>query len=249
MAYIIRSKEHFFVNGVKSTAVGLNVEFLQPPAMAVQDYTEWQNGADMLGVSRDDTFQNIQYDIEARVLRNPDGFGSNDIYALFASAQTLSLSVVPNYYYKIRKVLGILPSAAPELRKNEIVYTISLELAPFKYHLQNEETEITQGQISNPGTRYSRPLYKITDRTEGLSTVSLIVNGQTYALTGLTDSDAVIYIDAEKLLCYSKANESYTATKNLMPKSTGQIPFLAPGDNACRVNNGTLTVTGNWRSY
>lgn len=249
MAYIIRSKEHFFVNGVKSTTVGLNVEFLQPPAMAVQDYTEWQTGADMLGVSRDDTFQNIQYDIEARVLRNPDGFGSNDIYALFATAQTLSLSVVPNYYYKIRKVLGILPSAAPELRKNEIVYTISLELAPFKYHMQNEETQITQGQISNPGTRYSRPLYKITNRTAGLTTVTLTVNGKQFVLTGLTDSDAIIFIDAEKLLCYSKTAESATATTNLIPKSTGQIPFLAPGVNAAAVNNGTLYITGNWRSY
>lgn len=248
MGYIIRSRYHFYINGVKSTDVGLNVEMLQPVPMAVQRYTQWTTGADTDGVSPDDTFENVPYDIEARVLRSPTGFDSTDIYAFFANARTLSLSNVPGYYYKVCKVLGITPSVAPELRGNEIVYTISMELAPFKYRMENTPA-VTEYAITNPGTRYSRPLYKITDRTEGLSTVSLIVNGQTYALTGLTDSDAVIYIDAEKLLCYSKANESYTATKNLMPKSTGQIPFLAPGDNACRVNNGTLTVTGNWRSY
>jgi phage-related protein len=246
---VIRTRHHFYINGTKSTSVGLNVEFLQPVPMAVQDYTEWTTGSDILGVSRDDTFQNIQYDIEARVLRSPDGFDSSAIYALFANAQTLSLSTVPGYYYKIRKVLGITPSAEPELRGNSITYLISLELAPFKYHMLNDPVEITLGAIRNPGTRYSRPLYKITNRTAGLSTVSLIVNGRTYKIDGLTDSDAIIFIDAEKMLCYSKTAESASTVRNIMSKSTGQIPFLAPGDNACRVNNGTLTVTGNWRSY
>lgn len=245
---VIRTRHHFYINGTKSTSVGLNVEFLQPVPMAVQDYTEWTNGADMLGVSRDDTFQNITYDIEARVLRDPEGFDSSAIYALFANAQTLSLSTVPGYYYKIRKVLGITPSAEPELRGNSITYLISLELAPFKYMIDNSAVSVDYA-IENPGNRYSRPLYKVTNRTEGATALSLIVNGQTYALTGLTDSDAVIYIDAEKLLCYSKENESYTATKNLMPQSTGQIPFLNTGQNACSVTDGTLTVTGNWRSY
>ena len=249
MGYIIRSREHFYADGVKSTDVGLNVEFLQPVPMATQRYTQWTTGADMDSSTPDDSFENIPYSIEARVLRNPAAFGSDAIYALFAHARTLSLSNVVGYYYKIRRVVGITPSAEQELRGNAITYLISLELAPFKYHMDNRPQEITLGRIDNPGTRYSRPLYKITDRTEGLSTVSLIVNGQIYKIDGLTDSDKIIYIDAEKLLCYSKANESYANTKNLMPQSTGQIPFLASGINACRVNNGTLTVTGNWRSY
>lgn len=248
MGYIIRSREHFYVNGVKSTDVGLNVEFLQPVPMAAQRYTQWTTGADMDSSTPDDSFENIPYNIEARVLRNPSGFDSSDIYALFANAQMLSLSTVPGYYYKIRKVLGITPSAEPELRGNSITYLISLELAPFKYMIDNSEVSADYA-IENPGSRYSRPLYKVTNRSEGATNLSLIVNGQTYALTGLTDSDAVIYIDAEKLLCYSKVTENSSSTVNLMSKSTGQIPFLTTGQNACRVTDGTLTVTGNWRSY
>lgn len=246
---VIVSNDYFYINGVRcdSPSIGLSCDTPPIPAMAQQDYTEWATGADTPKASPDGTFKNVSYSLTARVFMDDSPHDNTAIYEYFANARTLTISRLPNYYFKIQKVDSIQPTV-----KNDgkcIVYRINLTLAPFRYSVENQPQEITLGRIDNPGNRYSRPLYKITDRTEGLSTVSLIVNGQTYKIDGLTDSDAVIYIDAEKLLCYSKANESYTATKNLMPQSTGQIPFLAPGANACRVNNGTLTVTGNWRSY
>lgn len=239
---VIRTRHHFYINGTKSTSVGLNVEFLQPVPMAVQDYTEWTTGADMLGVSRDDTFQNITYDIEARVLRDPEGFDSSAIYALFANAQTLSLSTVPGYYYKIRKVLGITPSAEPELRGNSITYLISLELAPFKYMIDNSAVSV-DSSIENPGNRYSRPLYKITGRTAGATVCNLIVNGKTFSMKNLADSNATIFIDADRMLVYDQSNT------NLIMKTDGQLPFLAPGINTVSVSDGALSVIGNWRSY
>lgn len=247
MGYVIRSKEHFIIGTTtgttRSSDIGLNVEFLQPVPMAVQQYTEWQTGADMSGVSPDNYFENIEYDITARVLRDPTAFASSEIYALFANARTISLSNAPGYFYRIRKVLGIVPEAAPELKGNEIIYTISLELAPFKYHLANSEQTVTGGTIENPGTRYSRPVYKITGRTAGNTGFTLHVNGQEFVLTGLTDTSTTITIDADKLICYDQGNN------NLIPNSAGQIPFLAPGVNAVSVDNGTLSIVGNWRSY
>ncbi len=247
MGYVIRSKEHFIIGTTtgttKSSDIGLNVEFLQPVPMAVQQYTEWQTGADMSGASPDNYFENIEYDITARVLRNPTAFASSEIYALFANARTMTLSNVPGYFYRIRKVLGIVPEAAPELKGNEIIYTISLELAPFKYHLSNAEQTVTGGTIENPGTRYSRPIYKIIGRAAGNTTTKLTVNGQQLTLSELTDASTTIYIDTERMLIYDQANT------NLMPKSSGILPFLAPGVNTASVTAGTLSITGNWRSY
>lgn len=243
MGYIIRSREHFYVDGKKSTELGLNVEFLQPPAMAVQQYTSWDTGKDMGFSTPDDFFENIQYDIEAKVLRSPDAFGSVDIYAAFAKAQTLTLSVVQGYYYKIRRVLGIAPSADPVYRKNEIIYTISLELAPFKYHIDNTPIVLSGTSITNPGTRYSRPKYVISNRASGNTQLTLYVNGRNFELKNLTDAMGSITIDAEKMLVYD------TNGNSLISKSTGQIPFLAPDVNAISVSTGTLTITGNWRSY
>lgn len=249
MGYAIRSLEWFYIGATKSTAVGLNVEFLQPPAMAAQQYTQWNTGKDMADSSADNYFETIQYTISARVLRNPSGFASTDIYALFANAKTLTLSCCPEYYYKIRRVVSILPSANQRYKGNEITYEITLELAPFKYHISNSSEEVTQGTITNPGTRYSRPVYVISGLTSGTTAVTLTVNGQQFKLTGLTTSDGIITIDAEKLLCYWKANAASTSTVNLMPKSEGQIPFLNTGINTAYVSDGTLTITGNWRSY
>lgn len=245
---VIVSNDYFYINGVRcdSSEIGLSCDTPPIPAMAVQDYTEWTTGADVPKASPDGTFQNVSYTLTARVFLDDSPHDNSAIYAYFANARTLTISRLPDYYFKIQKVDSIQPTV-----KNDgkcIVYRISLTLAPFRYFINNSEVSVNSS-VENPGNRYSRPLYKVTNRSEGATDLSLIVNGQTYALTGLTDSDAVIYIDAEKLLCYSKANDSYTETKNLMPQSTGQIPFLNTGQNACRVTDGTLTVTGNWRSY
>ena len=246
MGYAIRSREWFYIGATKSTAVGLNVEFLQPPAMAAQQYTQWDTGKDMPDSSADNYFENIQYTISARVLRNPSGFASTDIYALFANAKTLTLSCCPEYYYKIRRVVSILPSANQRYKGNEIVYEIALELAPFKWHIDNQPTEITVGTITNPGNRYSRPKYVITDIPSGTTSITLNVNGQQFVISNLTSASTTITIDAEKLMCYDQRTAQYG---NLMPNSTGQIPFLATGINTATVSAGTLTITGNWRSY
>lgn len=246
MGYSIRSRDYFWIGATKSTDVGLNVEHLQPPPMAVQQYTQYATGADMDGGSPDNYFENIQYTIEARVLRSPNAFSGTDIYALFASARTLTLSCCPDYYFKIRRVLSVLPSSDYRYKGNEIVYEIALELAPFKWHIDNQPTEITVGTITNPGNRYSRPKYVITDIPSGTTSITLNVNGQQFVISNLTSASTTITIDSEKLMCYDQRTAQYG---NLMPNSTGQIPFLATGVNTAYTSAGTLTITGNWRSY
>ena len=124
-----------------------------------------------------------------------------------------------------------------------IKYTISLTLAPFRYHLDNSPVVLSGTSITNPGTRYSRPKYVISNRASGNTQLTLYVNGRNFVLKELTDSMGSITIDAEKMLVYDANNNS------LISKSTGQIPFLAPDVNAISVSTGTLTITGNWRSY
>lgn len=243
---VVVTKDYFYINGVRCDTVGLSCDTPPIPAMAVQNYTEWVTGADTPKASPDGTFQNVQYTLTAYVFLNDVPHDNTAVYAYLAEARTLTISRLPEYYFKVLKVNGITPTVKYDGRS--IAYKISLTLAPFRYFINNAEIAVDYA-IENPGNRYSRPLYKVTNRSEGATDLSLIVNGQIYALTGLTDSDAVIYIDAEKLLCYSKVTENSSSTVNLMPKSTGQIPFLNTGQNACRVTDGALTVTGNWRSY
>jgi phage-related protein len=215
--------------------------------MAEQNYTEWSTGKDVQNATPDGTFNNVSYSLTCRVFLSDEAYDNSAIYNYLVNARTLSISRLTGYYFKVLKVSGIQPTVKYDGKV--IGYKVNFTLSPFKYHLNNDPVEITQGTITNPGTRYSRPVYVISGLTSGTTAVTLTVNGQQFKLTGLTTSDGIITIDAEKLLCYWKANAASTSTVNLMPKSEGQIPFLNTGINTATVSDGTLTITGNWRSY
>ena len=235
------TNDYFFINGVRCDTVGLSCDTPPIPAMAVQNYTEWVTGKDTPNATPDGTYNNVQYTLTAYVFLDSTPHDTAAIYSYFANARTLTISRLTGYYYKIQKVNSITPTVKYDGKS--IVYKISLTLAPFKYYIDNTETTVTGGSITNPGTRYSRPIYKITGRASGNTTTKLTVNGQQLTLSDLTDASTTIYIDTERMLIYDQANT------NLMEKSSGILPFLAPGVNTAAVTAGTLAITGNWRSY
>lgn len=241
---VVRSRERFWVDGTLSTSIGLCTDSLPPPAMAAQRYTEWATGLDCDRSSPDNVFDNVEYTFQARMLRAPDSFDSAAVYSFFANAQTISLSTVPNFYYKIRRVVSVVPEADPIYRGNEIVYTVTLLLAPFKYLLANTEITNVSGIIQNPGTRYARPLYRLYDLTSGTNEVRLTVNGSTFKVSGIANLGITnLYVDADKMICYDQAN------RNLMPYSTGQLPFLNPGANSVLGTYAKVALTMNARCY
>lgn len=239
MAYLIRGRRDFTINGESALeTVGLVVDNLDPPPMAERRIIEHSGGLDSDIVTPDDVFGDITVTISARVIRKPNDFDNSQIYAFLQNAKTLGLSTLPGKHFRVRAVSGIVPLS--DLHGNECAYSISFRCAPFKYFTDNEYTAFNGGTIENPGTRFCRPVYHIT----GTQTVTLTVNGTSFTVTGAEGTD--IYIDSERMLCYRMNG---TTAVNILPKTSGQFPFLQPGTNNVSISAGTMTVKLNARCY
>lgn len=238
---MVITNDYFYLDGVRCDTVGLSCDTPTVPPMAQQSYTTWQTGADSPASTADNTFSPISYTLTARVFGSATDFDNSKIYAYVVNARTLSISRLAGYYFKILSIGGISPTVKAD--GQVVAYKISFTLAPFKYHLVNDEVSIgTSGSVDNIGTRYSRPLYKITDISGG-GDVKLTVNGESFDIVGLDETTTTIFLDADKLLAYNQDNV------NIMNNTVGQIPFLAVGGNNVTVSRGKVTVTGNWRTY
>jgi len=235
MAYLIRGRRDFSVNGVSARTVGLVVDALDPPPLAQVRLNEHSVGLDEDLVWRDDAFDDITITINARVIRKPDDFDNSALYAFLQGAQTLELPTVPGKYFKVRAVNGIIPSS--DYRGNEQTYSISFRCAPFKYFTSNDWVQFADEPVTNPGTRFCRPVYHIT----GASSTVLTVNGQSFTVTGAGGTD--FYIDSERMLAYLADGT------NILPKTGGQFPFLQPGANNLSLSAGAMSVKLNARCY
>lgn len=234
MADII-SADYFIVNGVSSATVGLFVDTPPVPPMAAQRYTEWATGVDMDNSSPDDVYENIQITLSCYMFFKSVNFSLAEVYAFLAPAKTLQLSRFADRYLKVRQVQSVSPSS--QYDGNKIKLQIGFVCAPFKYHTSNEEIAVNTDTITNPGTRYSRPVYKITHN----GACTLTVNGQELQIAAGASSP--IFIDAERMFAYNGNGENQTKY------TTGNYPFLQPGQNAIASTGSGLTVIGNWRDY
>lgn len=241
---LIASPDYFYVNGVSSEEVGLYVDTPPVPPMAVQRVTKWSTGIDMDYSSPDDVWENITLTINAYVFF-PESFDLGDVYAFLADARTLQLSRFSGRYLKVVQVSGITPQQQHD--GNRIKLQIKFICRPFKYHILNEEYTLDSNEhilLENPGTRYSRPLYKINHSLGGETTLK-VNNGEGLVIS--SDAANPIYIDCEKMLAYSENGHNETKY------TSGQFPFLAPGVNTLWARSGIynyeFTVIGNWRDY
>jgi len=231
----LTSIDYFRINGVSSATVGLYVDTPPVPPMAQQRVTSWATGIDMDSASPDDVWENITLTLSTYVFFRADDFSLADVYAFLADAKTLQLSRFANRYFKVRQVKAVTPQMQHDGQRIKI--QISFVCAPFKYHVDNDEITVTQDTIRNPGTRYSRPVYKITHN----GACTLTVNGQELNIASAASSP--IFIDAERMFAYNSSGENQTKY------TTGNFPFLRPGVNAIAATGTGLTVVGNWRDY
>lgn len=240
--YVPRTRDSVFLDGISLYSLGYAAEMPQPVPPAKQRYTVWQSG-DTDHSSADDSFEDVEYTVTVRKFRSPNDFKATDLYELSASAKRLIISRHPGRYYRIKRLIGISPVA--QHHGNELIYRITFALAPFAYHVDNTtHTMDTQHyQLTNPGTRYSRPLYKVTHSTTGDTDLS--VNGQVLRIN--KDASSPLYIDCERMIAYNSSSENETIYTN------GPFPFLSPGENLMSLISGTthyaFDVTGNWRDY
>ena len=239
MGYIVTTRDNITINGVSARSVGLCMDMPQPVPPAKQRYTAYNVGGDTDFVDVDDSYDNVSYTVSLRRLLQPQDLRGGDVYAWLAGANRLELTRNPGRYYRIKVVDAVEPTAPEQLRGQEVGFRVTFLLAPFAYHTEN--TPVTMGLdpvITNPGTRYSRPLYKITHS----GACQLVVNNQHLKIYSTAPSP--IFIDAEKMFAYSSTNQNATAD------TEGLFPFLEAGENTVyTTGDSTLEITGNWRDY
>lgn len=239
---MIESKDDFLINGVSiRTIPDIYVDTPSVPPMAQQRYTTYQNGSDEDGTAPDNTFENISYSLTFYTF-DRKSFDNSDIYAFLANAEkpprTLQVSRLKGFYFKIREVHPETPENIANGEK--IRYRVSFTLSPFKYLTDNPETSIQSGDIvTNRGTRYSRPVFRIT----GTGDIKLTVNDETFEVKGLSENQEVV-IDSSRYITYS-GNELFHNRTN------GKYPFLAVGDNnvSWEGNISDVKVIRNERCY
>lgn len=251
MSYIVKTRDDFYLDGVSALEYGLAVEMPQPVPPARQRYTTWKSG-DTDITDADDSFENIRYSITARRIKTPDDFRTSDLYAALATAKTLQLTRNADVYYKIAGIADVQTGAAAH--GNELTYRITFILSPFAYHTANPWITPTNNVVSNPGNRYSRPLYKITHS----GACSIAINGQVLQIaasipivnpdgtTGSESSGSPIFVDSERMIAYIETNNGKV---NQTKFTTGLFPFLSPGSNVVAGSNCTIDLKGNWRDF
>lgn len=233
----VSDTEKFSLDGVSSDTLGLFVDYLAPVPLAEQRYTDFNTGADEQGVTPDDVFNNIQYQIRFYTLL-PDDYNDTAIKAFCYGKSVLTLSRFPDYYFKIKKVS--LQAADGSEYGKRIDYILALTLAPFRYTVDNEQITLASGDsIVNEHTRYSKPEFEIT----GTGDITLTVNGAEFTVKGLETNQTII-IDSSRHVTYS-------GDTLLIGKTEGKYPLLDVGSNTVSWTGSISSIKykGNWRDY
>lgn len=241
--YAIRTRDDFWLDGVSGSSYGLAVEIPPVPPLAVQRYTQYQYGGDTFGFAPDTVFEPLTITVQARVIRSSQNFDNTELYAFLQGKTTLKLSRFPGYHYRIRRLLGVTPKA--NVKGNEIVYNIQFVCDPWKYKDENAEFSLpNDGVITNPGTRYSKPIVRLTK--SGSDEATITTNGVQFKIAA--SQTGLITIDSDRMLVYKTVSNVNTA---ITQYTTGNLPMLSPGQNIMQVSSNItgVTIVGNWRCY
>lgn len=229
----ITGRDYIIINGVSSDTVGL---YIDTPPMPVYQARNFQDvsipNRGTLTLQQNDR-ADIQVDITAYLFTDEDSADPRTIYEFISAAETLSTSKSEDFYYKVKRVLSILPAYQGHGKQ---AMTISFICDPYRYSTDNEAIEITTATatINNAGGVYSQPVWKLY----GTGTLTLTVNEDDENILTIPDVEGYVIADAEKLLCYKGST---------IMRCGGIIPFLATGDNYIQTNATKIELTKNER--
>ena len=235
----VSDTEKFTLDGVSSDTLGLYCDYLPPVPMADQLYTTFNVGADEMGTTPDEVFNDISYSIRFYTFL-AENYNDTAIKAFCTGKSILTLSRCPDYFFKVRRMKLTATDSIGYGKR--IDYVLTLTLAPFRYVEDNEwidvEIQLAQTTIYNLHTIYSKPLIEIT----GTGAVSIVCQGQEFRINGLTGNPVVV--DSEHKITYS-------GTEYLTGKTEGEYPLFNIGENHLQFSQ---TVTSaryktNWRDY
>ena len=236
----VSDTEKFTLDGTSSDTLGLYCDFLPPIPPAEQLYTTFNTGADEMGTTEDDVFNDITYQIRFYTFL-ADNYNDTAIKAFCTGKKILTLSRCPDYYFKIRRMR--LTATDSTGYGKRIDYVLTLTLAPFRYVEDNEwidvEINLAQTTIYNLHTVFSKPIIEIT----GTGAVAIICQGQQFLINGLEDNQTVI-IDSERKITYS-------GTEMLTGKTEGDYPMFNVGENILQFSTPITEARYkcNWRDF
>lgn len=234
------------IDGVSARSLGLIVNQLPPVPMAAQRYAAYAVGRDEDLTVQDDSFDDIAYTVTLRIAGDPKRMDNTSLYKLIQNAKKLKLSILPKYFFRVKHVSGIVPDS--KLRGNEMIYSVTFALSPWKYIDAEPDVEITgSGVVTNNGTRYCKPVYTVS-LSANYGTGHLKVNGQDLTITipeASAVSDGKIIIDADKEIAYSSTGTNMTLC------TAGIFRFLAVGQNTIQCTGicTGVTIKRNGRCY
>lgn len=241
--YRPRTRDDFWLDGIAGSSLGLAIEIPPVPPLAAQHYTQYDFGGDTMGFAPDTVFDPITITVVGRMLRRPDSFDSTALYAFLQCKKLLKLSRLAGYHFRIRRVLGVTPKQTA--KGNDISYQMQFVCDPWKYLDDNPEAVLPQdGVIVNPGTRYSKPIVRLTK--SGSDEATITTNGVQFKIAA--SQTGLITIDSDRMLVYKTVNNINTA---ITQYTTGNLPMLSPGQNIMQVSSNItgVTIVGNWRCY
>ena len=245
MSITVPSLDWFKLDGVLCDTMGIRCDTPPVPPMARKRYTTFKYGGDEDGVFSDDSFENVKYTLTYHKfpMSQTADYNDKDLYAWILSGKILEVSRTYGYYFKIRTIDGITPTVRQDGMR--IDYKISFTLSPFRYMKNNDEFALpNDGIITNNGTRYSKPIVKLTKNDENEATV--MTNGFEFKIAA--SQSGLITIDSNRMLVYKTSGATNTA---ITQYTTGNLPMFAVGSNLMQVssNISNVTIIGNWRCY
>ena len=231
---MITSKDYILINGVSSDTVGLYIDTPPMPQMQAQKFQQ----ITVPGRAEQITFkervmEDIQVDISAYLFSDEYSAVPDAIYAYLCNAETLMTSKSSEFYYKVRRVLNVVPTYKGHGKQ---FIQLSFICSPFRYSVENSTISVTSNEfwISNNGTYYCQPTYRLN----GNGTLILEVNEDTENRLIIENVSGHVIVDAEKLLVHKN---------NVIAKSKGQIPFMALGKNKIKHNATSIEIVKNER--
>ena len=107
--------------------------------------------------------------------------------------------------------------------EEHLIASVGLTVQPYKYYRNVEPIVMTSsGTVTNPYSKQSRPLIRIT----GNGDITLTINGIPFLLKGVAEH---IYIDSENYFAYRDSSGIYLNENNKV--YTRAYPIFNPGAN------------------
>lgn len=187
-----KSKDFVIINFEKnSNDYGLYIDTPLPPPSAKRRYNRIEIAGKNDIVTGTDAYDDVSYTLTGYVFSDGKSFNNNRIYELFKGAKTLEISRYEGFYFNVNEIEEIIPESS--YNGTKVLYSVTMQLAPFKYAKEPSTTEIGKEYtaVENTSSIYSEPVIQIKMK----KSTSTILKGDVDMDGKITAADAALVMD------------------------------------------------------